>query len=105
MLRLFRISFSDSTKTTSNVATIDNAYDPAPVAKPIAAVAHKLAAVVMPITLSCSPIIAPAPMKPIPVTIPAAILAGSTLNSCNEIIVKRHAPRETSMWVLNPAGL
>lgn len=60
----------------------------------------------MPTILSRSPIMVPAPMKPIPVTIAAAILVGSAMKvSSNEIMVKRHAPRDTSMWVLRPAGL
>lgn len=53
-----------------------------PAVKPMAAVAHKLAAVVIPWTisplfrLSFSAQIVPAPMKPIPATIPPATWAG-----------------------------
>jgi|GEM_PF-3784343 len=50
-----------------------------PAVNPIAAVTQRLAAVVMPTILSRSARIVPAPMKPMPVTMPAAIRAGSTL--------------------------
>ena len=75
-----------------------------PVVKPMAAVAQRLAAVVMPLTLSFSAQIVPAPMKPIPAIMPAAMRAGSVLKPM-ETMVKRHEPSETSMWVLSPAGL
>ncbi len=58
----------------------------------------------MPLTLSFSAQMVPAPMKPIPATIPAAILAGSTAK-LTETTVKRQAPSETSMCVRSPAGL
>lgn len=76
---------------------------PSPVAKPIAAVAQRLAAVVMPLTLSFSAQIVPAPMKPIPATTPPATCAGCPPKLA-DIIVKRQEPKETSMCVRKPAG-
>ncbi len=58
----------------------------------------------MPLTLSCSAQIAPAPMKPIPATMPAAMRAGSMLKLM-DTIVNNAAPSDTSMCVRNPAGL
>jgi len=46
---------------------------------PTEATTHMLAAVVTPLTSSPCLKITPAPIKPIPVIIPAAILLGSTL--------------------------
>jgi len=57
----------------SNVAVMANAYSPMPSIRPIAAVTQRLAAVVIPTTFSCPASTAPAPMKLIPATIPAAI--------------------------------
>ncbi len=74
-----------------------------PAVKPMAAVAQRLAAVVMPLTLSFSAQMVPAPMNPIPATMPAAMRAGSVLKFM-ETMVKRHEPSETSIWVLSPAG-
>jgi cysteine synthase B len=58
----------------------------------------------MPCTLSFSAQMVPAPMKPMPATMPAAIRAESKLNPM-ETTVNRQAPSETSMCVRNPAGL
>ena len=87
-----------------NVVITANRYSSTPTANPIADVTHRLDAVVIPTTFSRSAIIVPAPIKPIPATIPAAILAGSIPKS-KEMIVNRHEPRQTSICVLKPAGL
>jgi hypothetical protein len=70
----------------------------------MAAVAQRLAAVVMPCTLSFSAQMVPAPMKPIPATMPPATWAGWAPKLV-DIMVKRHAPSDTSMCVRSPAGL
>ena len=93
------------------VVTIGNRYTPNPISNPIADTTHRLAAVVNPLTSPFVAIMLPAPMKLIPVTIPAAILVESKLpsvpsfNKYNEDIVKRHAPMHTNICVRNPAGL
>src|SRR5437764_12621155 len=74
----------------------------------MAAVIHKVAAVVRPRTERPWRMIAPAPRKPIPLTICAAILVGSTLpskplNPYAETSVKRAAPTETTRCVRSPA--
>ncbi len=63
---------------TIAVATGVMIYMPAPAARPIPATTHIVAAVVSPSTIPPSRcMIAPAPRKPIPATIPAAIRLGS----------------------------
>jgi hypothetical protein len=74
------------------------------VVRPMAAVTQRLEAVVMPFTLSFSAQIVPAPMKPIPATMPVAILAGS-IAKLMEMVVNRHEPSKTGMWVRQPTGL
>ena len=91
-------------RKTSNVTVAARRKSPSPVVKPMAAVAQRLAAVVMPLTLSFSAQIVPAPMKPMPATMPPATWAGCPLKEL-DMIVKRQEPRQTSMWVRNPAGL
>src|SRR3954453_23886595 len=82
---------------------------------PIAATTQRVAAVVSPRTEGPWRMIAPAPRKPMPVTICAAIRVGSARttdwpearNSWNpyaETIVKRADPTETSRWVRRPAS-
>ena len=58
-------------------ATKPRTYWPVPAARPTAAVAHRLAAVVRPWMMLPWWMIAPAPRKPTPVTIWAAIRVGS----------------------------
>jgi len=62
--------FDASMMNTNNVTTAARGKSPSPVVKPMAAVAQRLAAVVIPLTLSFSAQIVPAPMKPIPATMP-----------------------------------
>src|SRR5438445_585050 len=82
---------------------------------PIAATTQSVAAVVRPRTDRPSRMIAPAPRKPMPVTICAAIRDGSARttfppcvrNSWNpyaETIVNRHEPSDTSKCVRSPAS-
>src|SRR5436305_12346331 len=82
---------------------------------PIAATTHNVAAVVSPRTESPSRMMAPAPRKPIPVTICAAMRDGSarttlppfTRNSWKpyaETIVKSAEPSDTSRCVRMPAS-
>src|SRR5439155_10255268 len=76
---------------------------------PIAATIQRLPAVVRPRTEIPSRMIAPAPRKPIPVTICAATRVGSTLvpksaNPYAPTIVNRHEPSETSRCVRMPAS-
>src|SRR5438034_6526366 len=63
--------------STIAVPTAPTAYSPAPTATPTAAVAHSEAAVVRPRMDVPDLRIAPAPRKPMPDTIWAAILVGS----------------------------
>src|SRR5689334_5077458 len=75
---------------------------------PIAAATQSVAAVVRPRTDSPWRMIAPAPRKPIPVTICAAIRVGSTrtpqsANPYAETRVKSADPTHTSRWVRSPA--
>src|SRR5919198_2782871 len=82
---------------------------------PIAAATHSVAAVVSPRTEMPWRMIAPAPRKPIPVTICAAIRVGSARTTWSplvrnsrkpyaETIVNSAEPRHTSMCVRNPAS-
>src|SRR6266540_7497783 len=82
---------------------------------PIAATTHRLAAVVRPRTERPWRMIAPAPRKPIPVTICAAILVGSmrttfapefrkSWNPYAPTIVNSAEPSATSRWVRRPAS-
>src|SRR5436853_610800 len=76
---------------------------------PIAETAQRFAAVVRPRTEMPSRMIAPAPRKPIPVTICAATRVGSTFEPKSwkpyaPAIVKRHEPIATSMCVRMPAS-
>src|SRR3954452_3169974 len=82
---------------------------------PIAATTQSVAAVVSPRTEKPCRMIAPAPRKPIQVTICAAIRVGSartTLPPCTrnwwkpyaDTIVNRHEPTETSRCVRKPAS-
>src|SRR5689334_1673023 len=75
---------------------------------PIAATSHSEAAVVSPRTERPWRMIAPAPRKPIPLTICAAMRVGSTLPSkplkpYAETSVKSAAPTETTRCVRSPA--
>src|SRR5437763_6811609 len=81
---------------------------PAPAAIPIAATSQSEAAVVRPRTDRPCRMIAPAPRKPIPLTICAAIRVGSTLpsklwNPYAETSVKSAEPTETTRCVRSPA--
>src|SRR6476646_1656135 len=82
---------------------------------PIAATTQRLAAVVSPRPERPWRMIAPAPRKPIPVTIWAAIRVGSyvtpfraeklkSVQAYAETIVNSAEPTPTSMWVRNPAS-
>ena len=73
---------------------------------PIAAVAHKPAAVVNPITPDDWRKITPAPIKPIPIAMAIIIREGSKLipvlpkkelNNSKEIMVKRQVPKATKL--------
>jgi hypothetical protein len=90
--------------TVSMVTVVVNGRCPMSVVRPMAAVTQRLEAVVMPFTLSFSAQIVPAPMKPIPATMPAAILARS-IAKLMETVVNRHEPSKTGMWVRQPTGL
>ena len=68
--------FDASIAKTIIVTVMARGKSPTPTVKPMAAVDHRLAAVVMPLTLSFSAQIVPAPMKPIPATMPPATCAG-----------------------------
>src|SRR5262249_1716993 len=70
------------------------------------AVAQMVAAVVIPMTAEGSRTIDPAPRKPTPVTIWAAMRAGSLLASAGltEAMVKMAAPTQMSTRVRRPAG-
>ena len=70
-----------SENTTMNVPTAAISHSPAPAAIPIAAAVHRLAAVVRPRIEVPYLRIAPAPRKPIPDTIWAAIRVGSTFGA------------------------
>src|SRR6185312_2562920 len=75
---------------------------------PMAATTQMVAAVVRPLT--CSPwcMIAPAPMKPMPVTIWAAMRVGSASTTpvkFLETIMNKHAPTQIRMLVRRPAAL
>ena len=71
-----------SEKTTIAVVTTATTHQPAPTAIPTAAVAHRLAAVVSPRTDVPYLMIAPAPRKPMPVTIWAATREVSVETPC-----------------------
>lgn len=69
-----------------------------------------VAAVVRPMTVRLVCRIVPAPMKPMPVTTPAATRSASpgTLSlspSSSELVVSKAAATHTIMWVRSPAGL
>lgn len=74
--------------------------DPAPQAIPTAAVAQIDAAVVRPDTLFCRTKISPAPRKPIPETICAAIRDGSKVMPSLVTVLKPYA--ETSVKTADP---
>jgi hypothetical protein len=83
---------------------------PTPAAIPIPAAAHRLAAVVRPRTDGPYLRIAPAPRKPMPVTIWAATRDGSAALPSGvgkptiESTVNSADPSATSRWVRIPAG-
>src|SRR6476661_5296489 len=104
-----------SARMVKSVVIAAGPYQPAPEAIPIAATTHSVAAVVSPRTEKPCRMIAPAPRKPTPVTICAAIRVGSvrtmfpppTRNSWKpyaETSVKRQEPTETSRCVRKPAS-
>src|SRR3954451_20981539 len=110
-----KIRSGQSARSVSSVVTIAAQYHPAPHAMPIAATTHSVAAGVSPRTDSPSRMIAPAPRKPMPVTICAAMRVGSartTLaplvrnewNAYAETIVNNADPSETSRCVRIPAS-
>jgi len=72
------LSSSDRTTRIRRVPISARASSPAPAAMPIAATDHSEAAVVSPLMLPRCWRMVPAPMKPMPETICAAILVGST---------------------------
>src|SRR5258708_23135415 len=82
-------------------------YGPPPAATPSAALTHTVAAVVSPCTPSRLWRIVPAPRKPIPLTIWAAIRVPSAAPgaSITDIIVKIAAPSAMRMLVRKPALL
>lgn len=96
------------------VALDANIYILLATASPIEAVAHREAAVVRPLILPLSLNITPAPKKPIPLTIWAAILEGSETNidefgsegfkTLNEIKPNKQEPIATAAWVRIPAS-
>lgn len=92
------------------VAIKESMRSPAQTHRPIAAVAHILAAVVSHLVLSHVFIIAPAPRKPIPDTTCAAILPGSLMfelyisGTSIERIMSIHEPSQIRIWVRTPAG-
>jgi hypothetical protein len=73
--RLKRILDASMTKTISVTVTASG-KSPMPIVRPMADVAQRLEAVVMPLTLSFSAQMVPAPMKPMPATMPPATCAG-----------------------------
>ena len=103
-----------SEKTMSTVVTTATNQAPAPAAMPTPAVAQRLAAVVRPRTDVPYLRIAPAPRKPMPETIWAAIRegsvgiepfgAGGASKKKIERTVKAADPSETSRCVRIPAG-
>ncbi len=72
---------------------------------PIAPANQMLAAVVRFFTLAPSFSISPAPKKPMPETIWAAILESEAGSTVADINVKSIEPAITSIWVLMPASL
>ena len=87
---------------------------PAAAAAPTAATTHTPAAVVSPCTASRRTKMRPAPMKPMPETIWAAIRDGSSTTRSRlmmsqkpyfEISMKSAEPRPTRVWVRIPAAL
>ena len=75
-------------------------------AVPIAPVAHRLAAVAVPLTLSLSLRMAPPPMKPMPVMMPStirAIASGCSAVSPSAAWMNPHAATATSGKVRSPA--
>src|SRR4051794_21993214 len=99
----------------NSVVTSAAPYQPAPHAIPTAATTHSVAAVVRPRIDSPSRMIAPAPRKPMPVTICAAMRVGSVRTTAAplatnswkpyaEMTVKSAEPSETSRCVRMPAS-
>jgi len=82
-----------------NVTSDESRYSPEPKPIPTAAVTHKVAAVVNPFTENPFFKIVPAPRKPIPETICAAILPGSPplpANTVTDNSVRKAAPTDIS---------
>src|ERR1700694_1305207 len=93
--------------STSAVVKIPILKSPKPITIPIAATTQMVAAVVRPLTSVPCRRMAPAPRKPTPVTIWAAIRVGSVRlpkYGSRLIVVNRHAPTPTSAMVRIPAG-
>jgi hypothetical protein len=79
-----------------------------PTATPMAATTQIVAAVVRPVTCSPSRMMAPAPRKPMPETIWAAMRvmsAPEAAASSREMIANRQDPRQIRMLVRRPAAL
>ena len=96
----------NGTKTLYNVATNAIKYHPKPMAMPIEAANHMLAAVVRFFIFSLLPFrIIPAPKKPMPLTTCAAIRAGELGSIWTESAVNIIEPPMTKECVLMPAGL
>src|SRR5438105_7955206 len=104
-----------SARIVNSVVISAGPYQPAPHAMPIAATTHNVAAVVSPRTDRPWRMIAPAPRKPMPVTICAAIRVGSARTTLcpearnawkpyAEVIVKSAEPSETRRCVRSPAS-
>src|SRR5467141_2566719 len=92
---------------TSTVVKIATPKYPKPTTIPIAATTQMVAAVVKPLTSDPVRRMAPAPRKPTPVTICAAMRVGSTRlpkMGSRPTVVNRHAPTPTSAIVRMPAG-
>ena len=87
MLARFSILPNCKITKTNNALIIAITYSPTPTLRPIAATIQSVAALVIPLMCPLCAIILPAPKKPIPVTIPAAILEGSMSNE-RDITVK-----------------
>ena len=74
--RFFNIIFTDKIRKTRIVTAVARGLSSISGVNPMAVAAYGLAAVTTPLTLSCSAQIVPAPVKPIPATMPTAIRAG-----------------------------
>ena len=94
--------------STMKVVAIAAAYMPVPHARPMAAVTHRPAAVVSPLTTFLWNMIVPAPKNPIPDTTCAATREESFRSMPNpywETTQNKALPNATRKWVRTPATL